>query len=148
MPVAGTAAGPTRSSSSSSFSRQNNLPARYLVFDSRFTTDGHFARLNDDRILLVTFRRRGKSLLARSQDLDSAQLRQIRVPTSTGTRLLTVHKQTVPLRTYRGSPRQITLLRGPHRRPAFLITNNFQASLSQIMRLYACRWLVEQSISE
>ncbi len=131
-----------------SFSRQNNLPVRYLVFDSRFTTYANLARLNDDGILFVTVRRRGKSLLAGSQDLDSAQLRQIRVPTATGTRLLTVHEQTVPLRTYRGSLRQITLLRGPHRRPAFLITNDFNASLSQILRLYARRWLVEQSISE
>ena len=131
-----------------SFSRHNHLPVRYLVFDSRCTTYANLARLNDDGILFVTVRRRGKALLARSQDLDSAQLRQIRVPTSTGTRLLTVHEQTVPLRTYRGSLRQITLLRGSRRRPAFLITNDFNASLSQIMRLYARRWRVEQSISE
>ena len=52
------------------------------------------------------------------------------------------------LRGYDGELRQITVLRGRSRRPALLLTNDFDSSLSHILRRYARRWLVEQSISE
>ena len=65
-----------------------------------------------------------------------------------GIRFVTVHDQTLPLRAYGREIRQITLLRGTRRRPSFLLTNDFQSSLSAILRRYARRWLVEKSISE
>ena len=43
--------------------------------------------------------------------------------------------------------REITVLRGSGRSPAFLIANDFESS-SAILRRYACRWHVELSISE
>ena len=131
-----------------SFSRRHGPALRYLVFDSRFTTYAQLARLDRKGIRFVTVRRRGRRLVAQARALDQAALRSIRVPTARGTRLVTVHDQTLPLRAYGGEIRQITLLRGTRRRPSFLLTNDFQSSLSAILRRYARRWLVEKSISE
>ncbi len=44
--------------------------------------------------------------------------------------------------------RQITILRGALRRPCLLLTNDFDSSLSALLRRYARRWLVEKSIAE
>ena len=55
---------------------------------------------------------------------------------------------TVRLRGFGGELRQITVRRGSLRRPSFLLTNDFEASLSALLRRYARRWLIEKSISE
>ena len=130
------------------FSQHNGLPVRYLVFDSRFTTYANLARLDKAGILFVTVRRRGKHLLAKASQLAKAALREVRVPAGSGTRLVSAHDETVPLRGFGGDLRQITILRSATQRPCFLITNDFDAPLASLLRRYARRWLVEQSIAE
>ena len=65
-----------------------------------------------------------------------------------GTRVVTAHDATITLRDCPCELRQITLRKGAHQRPAMLLTNDFGASLSALMRRYARRWLIEQAISE
>ena len=55
---------------------------------------------------------------------------------------------TVRLRGFGGELRQITVRRGSLRRPSLLLTNDFEASLSALLRRFARRWLIEKSISE
>ena len=127
-----------------SLARRHGPALRNLVFDSRFTTYAQLARLDRRGIRFVTVRRRGRRLLAEAQALDKADLRSIRVPTARGTRLVSA----LDLHGFGGEIRQITVLRGSRRRPAFLLTNDYQSSLSAILSRYARRWLVEKSISE
>lgn len=129
------------------FSRRHGSQLRYLVFDSRFTTYAQLARLDREDIRFVTVRRRGQALVEKARALPKDSLRSVRVPTAKGTRLVSAHEETVPLRGF-GEIRQITILRGSQRRPVLLITNDFDSSLSAILRRYARRWLVEQSISD
>ncbi len=132
------------------FFRRHGPPVRFLAFDSRFTTYAHLARLDRDGILFVTVRRRGKRLLAAARALDPATVRQLLVPVHQGTRLVRAHDQRVHLPGYDGQLRQITILRRPgsRRRPALLLTNDFDCSLARILRRYARRWLVEKAISQ
>ena len=129
------------------FSRRHGPDLRYLVFDSRFTTYAQLARLDREQIRFVTVRRRGQALVAKARALPKDAWRSVRVPTAKATRLVSAHEQTVSLRGC-GDIRQITILRGSQRQPVLLITNDFDSSLSAILRRYARRWLVEQSISE
>ena len=129
------------------FSRRHGPDLRYLVFDSRFTTYAQLARLDRDEIRFVTVRRRGQALVAKARALPKDAWRCVRVPTAKATRLVSAHEQTVCLRGF-ADIRQITILRGSQRQPVLLITNDFDSSLSAILRRYARRWLVEQSISE
>ena len=130
------------------FFRRHGPPVRYLAFDSRFTTYANLARLDRDGVLFVTVRRRGKRLVKQARTLDAAARKQVRVPLQQGTRLVQAHDARVTLRGYDGELRQITVLRGRSRRPALLLTNDFDSSLAQILRRYARRWLVEKSIAE
>ena len=129
------------------FSRRHGSQLRYLVFDSRFTTYAQLARLDREDIRFVTVRRRGQALVEKARALPKDSLRSVRVPAAKGTRLVSAYEETVPLRGF-GEIRQITILRGSQRRPVLLITNDFDSSLSAILRRYARRWLVEQSISD
>ena len=129
------------------FSRRHGPALRHLVFDSRFTNYAQLAHLDRKGIRFVTVRRRGRRLVAKAQALDKASLRSIRVPAARGTRLVSARDQTLLLRGFGGEIRQITVLRGSRRRPALLLTNDFESSLSAILRRYARRWLVKQSIS-
>ena len=130
------------------FSRRHGPPIRYLVFDSRFTTYASLARLDKEGILFVTVRRRGKRLVANARALDKSSLRSVRVPTASSTHLVSAHDATVAVRDFGGELRQITMLRGALRHPCLLLTNDFDSSLSALLRRYARRWLVEQSIAE
>ena len=130
------------------FSRRHGPPMRYLVFDSRFTTYAQLAHLDREGIRFVTVRRRGRRLLARAEELPPTDRQEVRVPLDRGTRVVVAHDATVPLRAYGGDLRQITVLRGAHRRPALLLTNDFDSSLADLLRRYARRWLVEKAISE
>ena len=77
-------------------------------------------------------------------------IRQVRVSLHRGTRLVRAHDARVQLPGYDGQLRQITVLRRPgsRRRPSLLLTNDFDSSLSQLLRRYARRWLIEKSIAE
>ena len=130
------------------FSRRHGTQPRFLVFDSRFTTYAQLARLDREDILFLTVRRRGRRLVETARALEPSRFRQIRVPAASGTRLVPAREDTVRLRGFGGELRQITIRRGSLRRPSFLITNDFEASLSALLRRYARRWLIEKSISE
>ena len=132
------------------FFRRHGPAVRFLAFDSRFTTYAHLARLDQEGILFVTVRRRGKRLLQQARDLPAEAIRQVRVPLHRGTRLVSAHDARVQLAGYDGELRQITVLRRPgsRRRPALLLTNDFDSTLSQLLRRYARRWLIEKSIAE
>lgn len=129
------------------FSKDHGAPLRYLVFDSRFTTYAHLAQLDRDGIRFVTLRRRGKQLVAAAAAVPAPQWRTVRVQMARGTRVVTAHEATVQLPACTTELRQITL-RGGHQRPALLLTNDFKSSLSDLVRRYARRWLVEKAIAE
>jgi len=63
-------------------------------------------------------------------------------------RQLRVHDGRCSLRHYEGEVRQVIPTGHGRQTPAFLITNDFDVALSQLIRKYARRWLVEQEIAE
>ncbi len=132
------------------FFRRHGPPVRFLAFDSRFTTYKQLARLDQDQILFVTVRRRGKRLIEQARSIPPDEVQRVRVPLHHGTRIVRAHSRSVKLRGYDGELRQISVLRrrDSRRRPSLLLTNDFDGSLAEILRRYARRWLVEKSISE
>ena len=130
------------------FFRRHGPKVRYLAFDGRFTTYANLARLNEDGVLFVTARRRGQRMVASADHIRAADRREVRIPLARGTRLVQAHDGRVKLRGYGGKLREITVFRGSRRRPAILLTNDFDSTLSHILRRYAGRWIVDQSIAE
>lgn len=131
------------------YSEPSESNLRYLVFDSKFTTDQNLGQLNQQGVKFLTIRRRGKSIVEELDALPSSDWRKVRVHDSTGKgRVLSVVDQTVALRDYGGQLRQVAI--GGHGRikPALIITNDFDIPCDEVICKYARRWLVEKDISQ
>jgi transposase len=119
-----------------------------LVFDSRFTTYEHLAELTRQGVRFITLRRRGTALLAGVEKLEG--WRRIHIPHDKRKYPNPLaHESTVSLRGYdEGDLRQIVVKGNGHEKPAFLITNDFEAPAELIVGNYARRWRVENGIAE
>ena len=123
------------------------LKPHCLVFDGRLTTYAGLKRLDEEGILFLTARRRGHKLIEAAKELPKDKRVNICVPVQDGTTQLEVAESKVPLRVYDGEVRQIALL-SRTRHPTLLITNDFESSPSNIVRLYARHSLAQVPISD
>ena len=126
-------------------------PPKLLIFDSKFTTYQNLDKLNQSpqRIKFLTLRRRGKQLLEWVAQRPAEEWQTVTVDRAKGKhQTLRVHDGTCSLRHYQGQVRQVVLTDHGRQQPTFLITNDFELSLKQLVQKYARRWLVEQEIAE
>jgi hypothetical protein len=124
---------------------------KLLVFDSKLTTYRHLDQLNQSSppIRFLTLRRRGKRLLEQVAALPQGQWQTLIVKRAKGRRqTLRVHEGRCRLPDYHGEVRQVILTDHGRQLPTFLITNDFELPLKQVVQKYARRWLVEQEIAE
>jgi transposase len=118
-----------------------------FIFDSKFTTYTNLAELGRQGVKFITLRRRGKKLLE-----DAAKLepwKRIKIPHEKRKYPNPMaHESKVELRGYEGELRQIVLRGDGREKPTFLITNDFDAPMELLVGNYACRWRIENGISE
>jgi hypothetical protein len=119
-----------------------------LVFDSKCTSYPKLSELNAKYgVKFITLRRRGVTMV---QDLDKLQgWKKIHIahakrkyPNPQ------VHESTTDLRNYEGKLRQVIVRGNGREKPAFVITNDFDMPLEQLVGNYARRWRVENGIAE
>jgi transposase len=118
-----------------------------FIFDSRFTTYPKLSELNQAHVKFITLRRRGANLLRGVDEL--APWKRIHIPHDK--RKFPnplVHESTIQLRGYDGDVRQVIVRGNGHEKPAFLISNDFDADLESLVGDYARRWRVENGIAE
>ena len=121
-----------------------------LIFDSKFTTYGNLSKLNRDGIKFITLRRRGLKLISRVMEKSKTEWQKVNLSNQYKRqyRKLSVHDSNVKLKDYDGEIRQIVITNNGRKNPTFLITNDFEIKLKDLILKYGQRWLVEQSISE
>jgi len=121
-----------------------------LIFDSKFTTYRHLDKLNKDGIKFLTLRRRSQGLIEKVENLDKNNFTHIHLNKNYRRkhRDLLVQESYVLLKDYEEKVRQIAIINNGHENPTFIITNDFEINIQQIILKYAKRWLVEQAISE
>jgi len=118
-----------------------------FVFDSKFTTYANLSALNTQGIKFITLRRRGKKLIDKINKLKPWK----RIHITHAKRKYPhpqVHESFITLRDYDGELRQIIIRGNGHEKPAFLITNDFDAPSELLVSNYSRRWRVENVISE
>jgi transposase len=119
-----------------------------FVLDSRMTSYKQLSQLNDPGgVKFITLRRRGKKLLAQVDGLEG--WKRIHIPHAK--RKFPnpqVHDSVIELRGYDGTLRQLIVRGNGHEKPAFIITNDFDAPLELVVGNYARRWRVENGIAE
>lgn len=121
----------------------------YLIFDSKMTTYQNLRKLDDNGVKFITIRRRGKNIVEHITGIESQDWKKVRVPIDGGkNRIVKVYDSIVNLKDYGKELRQIAITGHGKIKPALIITNELNASPSEILRKYARRWLVEKSISE
>ena len=124
---------------------------KMLIFDSKLTTYKNLNVLNrsDPRIKFLTLRRRGKKLIDKVAKIPESEWQKVSVERAHGSsQLLRVHDGMCKLSDYQGDVRQVILTEHGRQKPTFLITNDLDLDVRQIVRKYARRWLVEQEINE
>jgi hypothetical protein len=128
--------------------RTGHLPEE-LVFDSKLTTHENLDRLNKLGIGFITLRRRSKQMLADVARQPVSAWRRIeleRVPRAyRNPRIL---DQTIGLRDYEGSLRQLVVTDLGHEDPTFLLTNQMRRSPAKLIGRYAQRMVIENGIAD
>ncbi len=133
------------------WTRGQGVAPKLLIFDSKFTTYQNLDKLNKNKakIKFLTLRRRGKKLLKHAENIPTTQWQKIRVERAKGKfQTMRLHDGFCKLRHYQGEVRQAILTDHGRAKTSFLITNDFEMDVRQILLKYARRWLVEQEIAE
>jgi hypothetical protein len=118
-----------------------------FIFDSKFTTYQNLSQLNEQGIKFITLRRRGKNLLDHVNKLGS--WKRIHIPHEKRKYPNPqVNESLITLRDYEGPLRQVVVRGNGHQKPAFLISNDFDAPSELLVGNYSRRWRVENVISE
>ncbi len=118
-----------------------------FIFDSRFTTYPKLSKLNAANVKFITLRRRGEKLIGGVAALEG--WKRVHVPHAK--RKFPnplVHESTIQLRGYEGDVRQVIMRGNGHEKPAFIISNDFEARAESLVSDYARRWRVENGIAE
>lgn len=124
---------------------------KYLVFDSKFTTYENLRKIDDNDVKFVTIRRRGKKIIEELNGLSKEKWCNVRVATAYGkTRQIQIHESRIKIKSYGKDKeiRQVAITGHGKIKPALIITNDFDLGVTELVRKYARRWLVEKTISE
>lgn len=120
---------------------------RHLVFDSKLTTYANLVRLDQQKILFITLRRRSPTLLKEIVNLPRSAWRTVELDVPTRKyRTPRVFEQRVPLAG--GTFRQVFIQDLGHDEPTILLTNEHHTSLKQLITRYAQRMLIENALSD
>lgn len=118
-----------------------------FIFDSRFTTYPKLSKLNAAGVKFITLRRRGDKLIGGVDAIED--WKRIHIPHAK--RKFPnplVHESTIQLRGYKGDIRQVIMRGNGHEKPAFIVSNDFNAHVELLVGDYARRWRVENGIAE
>jgi len=124
---------------------------KLLIFDSKFTDYKNLSKLNKskEKIKFLTIRRRGKNIVEAAEKIAEDKWTKIRVDgKSRKVHVIKVHERFTKLRNYEGEVREVILKDHGRQKPSFLITNDLNIEVKDIVKKYARRWLVEKEIAE
>ncbi len=120
-----------------------------LIFDSKFTTYQNLEKLDEDGIKFITLRRRSKRLLFDLEKIPEKEWEKVAVegPSRKHERLM-IHESEIILPKTKRPLRQIIVSGNGHEKEAFIITNDRERTVPQIIRQYGKRWNIEKGIAE
>ncbi len=119
-----------------------------LVFDAGFTNYPKLSELDAMGVKFITLRRRGKKMVEQAKKEGGFKTIHI-VHAKRKYPHPQVKESRVELKGYsRGELRQIVMRGNGHEKPAFLITNDFDREIEEVVKVYTERWRVEIVIAE
>lgn len=120
-----------------------------LVFDCKLTTYTVLDELEEDNVKFITLRKRNKKLLAHTATIAEQEWQKIRLPIPKRKhKACSVHESEIILPKCKTRMRQIIVKDHGRSEPTFVITNNHELSLGNILEVYAKRWHIENKFAE
>jgi len=128
--------------------RTGRLPEE-VIFDSKLTTYANLSRLNDMGVRFMTLRRRSPKMVAEIAAEPISAWRQIEIEGVSRTyRTPRILDRRITLDDYQGPIRQLTITDLGHEEPTLLLTNQLTRSARDLIRRYAQRMVIENSIAD
>lgn len=122
-----------------------------LVFDCKLTTYGVLGELDSEepKITFITLRKRNQNLLKETFQIPESDWQKVRLPIPKRKhQKFLVHENEVHLKDCLKPFRQIIIKDHGRQKPTFVITNNKDLKLIDVLEVYAKRWHIENKISE
>jgi hypothetical protein len=120
-----------------------------LVFDCKFTTYQTLNDLDIDNVKFITLRKRHASLVKKTLDLPEKEWEKVYVPIPKRKyKRVSVNESEVKLKNCEKALRQIAVKDHGRVNPTFILTNDRDLPLKDVLVVYAKRWRVENKLSE
>jgi hypothetical protein len=120
-----------------------------LVFDSRLTTYKVLGELDQAHIKFITLRSRSKTLIEHTEAVRDDQWQKIKLPIPKRKKQkFLAHESEVYLKGCPHPFRQIIMKDHGRAQPTYVITNNRQLKLVDVLEVYARRWRIENKLDE
>jgi hypothetical protein len=123
------------------------MDPQWLYFDSKLIDYAEMSRVNQRGIQFVTIRRRGAAIVRRLARVAVSQWTKAVIDTPKRCHQQVRYlEETVPLRGYEGTVRQIAVAGLGHEQPALFISNNREETARELIIRYAGRNRVEDGL--
>jgi hypothetical protein len=120
-----------------------------LVFDSQLTTYENLSKLNELGIRFLTLRRRSKKMLDRLGAIPPTAWKRVTLRSLTRQyRTPRVLDESIQLKEYRGTLRQLSVVDLGHEEPTIVVTNHLTLTPATLITRYAQRMLIENGLAD
>ena len=120
-----------------------------LVFDCKFTAYGIMDELAEDGIKFITLRKRHASLLKKTGEIPKEKWQRLYLPIPKRKRKhVRVFEELIRLNGCKHTLRQITIKDHGRANPTYVILNDSERTIKEVLIIYAKRWHVEQKLGE
>lgn len=127
----------------------NGMVNETLVFDCKFTAYEVLDELEEDKIKFITLRKRSAKLIEDILALPEKEWNKIHISIPKRKyKNVSVHEGEVKLKGCSRTFRQIVIKDHGRSKPTFVITNNKELPMKDILEVYAKRWRIENKIAE
>jgi hypothetical protein len=128
--------------------RTGHVPQE-LIFDSKLTTYKNLDKLNKSGIHFITLRRRSKNMVEDIKNKPLSAWRRIALDgVSRMYRNPRILDQRISFTDYQGPIRQLVVIDLGHEEPTFLLTNQLTRSAPKLIKRYAQRMIIENTIQD
>ena len=120
-----------------------------LVFDCRLTSYEVLDSLSTENINFITLRKRNKKLLEQTQNIPKDKWQKVYLPIPKRKyKSCVIHVSEIILPKCVHPVRQIIVTNHGRSQPTYVITNNLDLEIKEILIIYAKRWHIEQKFAE
>jgi len=120
-----------------------------LVFDSRLTRYKVLNELDDAGVKFITLRIRGEGLRNWTESLPDEAWQKVRLPIPKRRhQAFLAHESEITLKGWDRTLRHIVMKDHGRAKPTYVITNNREMSLVDVLTVYARRWRIENKLAE